>query len=284
MVKRLLISALVIPPFLWVMLFGPPVYFEIFAAICIFVGFAEYRQMMQNQGLGFSLWPGLVALFVLVIPAIISNLPGQAKAAGAVNIPLVQGLSGFFIVLGCLYVAHPDIEKGMLRFMSELCGPLYLGVLGMHLILMHQLHNGGWWVFVCFWYAWFYDAFGLFIGKPFGRRKLSPLSPSKTWEGFLGGAACTALISWLVLPLVLAKWGPSDFPLSGPMLGLLAIPASVLAQAGDLFESMLKRFAGVKDSSQLISAMGGFLDKMDSTLFVGPALYMLALLLGVGPR
>ena len=194
MVKRLLISALVIPPFLWVMLVGPPVYFQIFAAICIFVGFAEYRQMMHNQGLGFSILPGLIALFVLVIPAIISNLPGQPKAGGPVNIPLAQGFAAFFITLACWYVAHPDPGKGMLRFMAELCGPLYLGVLGLHLILMHQLHNGGWWVFVTFWYAWFYDAFGLFIGKPFGKRKLSQLSPSKTWEGFIGGTAATALI------------------------------------------------------------------------------------------
>jgi phosphatidate cytidylyltransferase len=283
MVKRLLISALVIPPFLWGMLAGPPIYFQIFTAICIFVGFAEYRQMMQNQDLGFSIYPGLVALFVLIIPAIVGNLPGQAKATG-MNPSLLQGLALFFIVLGCWYVAHPDPGKGMLRFMAELCGPLYLGVLGLHLILLHQLHNGGWWVFVSFWFAWFYDAFGLFIGKPFGKRKLSELSPSKTWEGFLGGAAATALISWLLLPWVLEKWGPADFPLKGAELGLLAIPASVLAQAGDLFESMLKRFAGVKDSSHLISALGGFLDKMDSTLFVAPALYVVALMLGVGPR
>ena len=281
MFKRILISGLILPPFLWVMLAGPPVYFQIAAAICIFVGFAEYRQMMENQGLGFSLWPGLVALFVLVIPAIAAAIPGQAKAF---HLPLEQGLAAFFIVLGCWYVAHPDPGRGMLRFMAELCGPLYLGVLGLHLILMHQMHNGGWWVFVSFWYAWFYDAFGLFIGRPFGKRKLSELSPSKTWEGFAGGTAATALISWLLLPLVLSKWGPADFPLSGPALGLLAIPASILAQAGDLFESMLKRFAGVKDSSHLISALGGFLDKMDSTLFVGPALYMVAMWLGVGPR
>lgn len=280
MVKRILISALVIPPFLWMMLSGPPLYFQIFAAICIFVGFAEYRQMMQNQDLGFSIFPGLIALFVLVIPVIVSSL----KPAPTAGLPLLQSLAIFFIILGCWYVAHPDPGKGMLRFVAELCGPLYLGVLGVHLILMHQLHNGGWWVFVNFWYAWFYDAFGLFIGKPFGRRKLSELSPSKTWEGFFGGTAATALISWLLLPLVISKWGPSDFPLSAPMLGLLAIPASILAQAGDLFESMLKRFAGVKDSSHLISAMGGFLDKMDSTLFVGPALYVVAMLLGVGPR
>jgi phosphatidate cytidylyltransferase len=61
--------------------------------------------------------------------------------------------------------------------------------------------------------------------------------------------------------------------------GLLSVPASVLAQAGDLFESMVKRFAGVKDSSHLISAHGGFLDKMDSSLFVAPLVYLAATML-----
>ena len=117
----------------------------------------------------------------------------------------------------------------------------------------------------------------LFIGKPFGRRKFSELSPNKTWEGFFGGIAFSALLSAFVLPIFL----PRDFPLHPGMLAILSVPASVLAQAGDLFESMLKRFAGVKDSSSVIVSHGGFLDKMDSSLFVAPFLYVVALLLGV---
>jgi phosphatidate cytidylyltransferase len=275
MLKRILISLLVLPAFVWAMLYGPPLYFRLFMAICIFAGFFEYRDMMQQQDLGFSLWPGLIALFILIMPAAL-DLPQLQHSSDTGFMHLLQGLALFFIMLGCWYVAHPDPGKGMLRFLAELCGPLYLGVLGLHMILLHQLPLGGWWVFVCFWYAWVYDAGGLFIGKPFGRRKLSELSPSKTWEGFVGGTVITALLSAFLLPFLL----PANFPLSAPKLALVAIPMSILAQAGDLFESMLKRFAGVKDSSHLISAHGGFLDKMDSSLFVGPVLYMIALAVG----
>jgi phosphatidate cytidylyltransferase len=274
MVKRLVIAALVLPAFVWAMLYGPPVYFRLFMAICIIAGFFEYRGMMQQQDLGFSLWPGLVALFILLMPAVLKGQGGPVQALGSLQ--MMQGLAVFFIFLACWYVAHPDTGKGMLRFLAELCGPLYLGILGVHMILLHQLPMGGWWVFASFWYAWVYDAGGLFIGKPFGKHKLSQLSPSKTWEGFAGGTLITALTAWLLMPRFL----PEGFPLNGIQLGLLGIAASVLAQAGDLFESMLKRFAGVKDSSQLISAHGGFLDKMDSSLFVGPALYVVALMIG----
>ena len=128
-----------------------------------------------------------------------------------------------------------------------------------------------------FGYAWIYDAGALFIGKPFGRHKFSELSPNKTWEGFFGGIAISALVSGFVLPFFL----PKDFPMHAGMLALVSVPASILAQAGDLFESMLKRFAGVKDSSSVIVSHGGFLDKMDSSLFVAPFLYVVAMMLGL---
>jgi phosphatidate cytidylyltransferase len=276
MLKRVIIAAIILPAFAWAMLYGPPLYFRLFMAVCLFAGLFEYRSMMQQQNLGFGPLPGLVALFILLMPAVLKGQGGPIAALQGVQ--MLQGLALFFILLGSWYVAHPDTGRGMLRFLAEFCGPLYIGVLGLHMILLHQLPMGGWWVFVSFWYAWVYDAGGLFIGKPFGRHKLSELSPSKTWEGFIGGTAVTALASWLLLPLIL----PEGFPLGGAMLGAIAIPASALAQAGDLFESMLKRFAGVKDSSNLISAHGGFLDKMDSSLFVGPALYLCAVMLGAG--
>jgi phosphatidate cytidylyltransferase len=275
MIKRIIIAAILLPFFVWGMLLGPPIYFRLFMAICLFVGFFEYRHMMMQQDLNFSLWPGLIALFILIMPAVLKDLPSPVHVEPG-EAPLLQGVAIYFIGLACWYVANPNMGKGMLRFLAELCGPLYLGVLGLHMILLHQLVNGGYWVFICFFYAWVYDAGGLFIGKPFGKRKLSELSPSKTWEGFIGGTLVTVVLSWLILPHVV----PAEFPLTGPMFGLIAIPASILAQAGDLFESMLKRFAGVKDSSSLISAHGGFLDKMDSSLFVGPALYVVALLVG----
>lgn len=277
MLKRILVSAVILPLFIGLMFFEPAVYFRLFLAICVFMGFIEYRGLMQQKGLLINPWPGVMALFVVLFPVVLQGLvPVRSMHEPGGALTVMQGLAALFIVLGVGIITQPDTERGPLRFFAEITGPLYLGVLGLHVLLLHHLEQGSWWVLLCFWYAWMYDAGALFIGKPFGRRKFSELSPNKTWEGFWGGIAINALLSGLVLPWIF----PKTFPLNWAMFAAASVPASLLAQAGDLFESMLKRFAGVKDSSQLIAAHGGFLDKMDSTIFVAPFLYMLATLLG----
>jgi phosphatidate cytidylyltransferase len=144
--------------------------------------------------------------------------------------------------------------------------------LGLHLLKLHALPDGAWWTFLVFWYAWIYDSAALFVGRSLGRHRFNPLSPGKTWEGFWGGLLLNALLSALLLPIFF----PVGFPLGAWGFAALSVPASVLGQGGDLFESMLKRFAGVKDSSALIPSQGGFLDKMDSSLFVAPLVYLTA--------
>ena len=186
------------------------------------------------------------------------------------------GLAFFFMAAAIWRVYHADLQQGLMRFVAELGGLVYIGLLGLHIIKLHALDQGPWWCLLVFWYAWIYDSGALFVGKGFGKTPFSPLSPSKTWEGFWGGIVVNAVLSALVLPLFF----PPSFPLSAVSFALLSVPASVLAQVGDLFESMVKRFAGVKDSSHLISAHGGFLDKMDSSLFVAPLVYLVATVLG----
>lgn len=277
MLLRLLSSAVILPGFVWLMFFDPPVYFRTFVAISLFAGFVEYRGLMHQKGLTLNPWPGFLGLFILLMPAVFQGLAPTSLAAPGGALAVGQGLAVFFIFVALWSVTHPDIEKGVSRFFAELGGPLYLGILGMHVLLLHELKFGSWWVLLVFWFAWIYDAGALFVGKPFGRHKFSELSPHKTWEGFFGGIIFSALLSAFVLPLFL----PKDFPLHASTLALFSVPASILAQVGDLFESMLKRFAGVKDSSSVIVSHGGFLDKMDSSLFVAPFLYVLALMLGV---
>jgi phosphatidate cytidylyltransferase len=269
MLLRLLSSAVILPGFVWLMFLNPPVYFRAVIVGSLFVAFVEYRGMLRAKGLTLNPWPGALFLAFLLLPAALSwRIPGGFSGP--------DGLAAFFILAALWSVTQSDIENGVPRFFAELGGPLYLGILGLHVLLLHELKFGPWWVLLVFWFAWIYDAGALFVGKPFGRHKFSALSPNKTWEGFLGGIAFSALLSAVVLPRFL----PVDFPLHAGALALFSVPASLLAQAGDLFESMLKRFAGVKDSSSVIVSHGGFLDKMDSSLFVAPFLYLLAMTLG----
>lgn len=114
------------------------------------------------------------------------------------------------------------------------------------------------------------DTAQFYTGRSLGRRPLSPgLSPGKTVEGALGGICAAALF----LPLV-ARFSA----ISTLSMPLLAAAGAVLASAGivgDLFESQLKRAAGVKDSSRLIPGHGGMLDRVDSLLFAAPVYYLL---------
>ncbi|GGD89421.1 hypothetical protein GCM10011515_06380 [Tsuneonella deserti] len=133
----------------------------------------------------------------------------------------------------------------------------------------------------------FTDTFAYFTGRAIGGPKIAPaISPSKTWAGLLGGMIGAAL--WVVLWVVAIDGGivgprfDLGLPLMAENLGLAALLGAglaVLAQAGDFFESWLKRRAGVKDSSRLIPGHGGVFDRIDGMLPVAIAVGALASLL-----
>ena len=112
------------------------------------------------------------------------------------------------------------------------------------------------------------DSAQFYAGRAFGRRKLAPLvSPAKTVEGAIGGLIA-ASIAGAAIGLF---WLPS---LSPVVTGFLAAGLAATGMMGDLFESLLKRAAGVKDSSHLIPGHGGILDRLDSYLFAAPFFYV----------
>ena len=122
--------------------------------------------------------------------------------------------------------------------------------------------------------TWASDTGAYFVGREFGRRKLIPsVSPGKTLEGALGGLLFTMLAAWLLGRYAL----PEVTRLGMTHAAALTFGAliSVAAQAGDLAESLLKREAGVKDSSRIIPGHGGVLDRVDSLLFTLPLGYFL---------
>jgi phosphatidate cytidylyltransferase len=128
------------------------------------------------------------------------------------------------------------------------------------------------WILLLILAVWSYDTGAYLVGKQFGRAKfLTHISPSKTYAGLVGGVIATTVVVMVLL------WGLGQPPLHGLLLGPLV---ALAAQAGDLAESMLKRAAGEKDSSQLIPGHGGMLDRVDSFLFAAPVLtlYVVALL------
>lgn len=122
--------------------------------------------------------------------------------------------------------------------------------------------------------TWASDIGAYFVGRAFGRTKLMPsISPGKTRAGAVGAIVATALLSLIWVHWVL---GPvAQLGLSAGLALVFGVVVSLAAQVGDLFESMLKREAGVKDSSHLLPGHGGVLDRLDSLYFVLPLAWLL---------
>lgn len=127
------------------------------------------------------------------------------------------------------------------------------------------------------------DIFAYFFGKTFGKRKLAPrISPGKSWEGAIGGAFSVVALSWIVVflagtyPELEQTWQAMAFDRWHPMVFTFwLVVLSAYSVVGDLFESMLKRRAGLKDSSQLLPGHGGVLDRIDAQLPVLPLAILL---------
>jgi phosphatidate cytidylyltransferase len=149
-------------------------------------------------------------------------------------------------------------------------GVLYIGIPALALVAGRALApNGAWLIVGLFLAVWATDTGALFAGKLIGGPKLAPaLSPNKTWAGTLGGVAAAAVVEAAYVGVIGGKAVPAFF---------YGAALSVVAHAGDLFESWVKRRFSRKDSGSLIPGHGGALDRIDSTLSAAVAFALLAL-------
>lgn len=163
-----------------------------------------------------------------------------------------------FNLLGIFYISIPfGLLHLIVFFVSDHNCPWFPGkinaVLGLLLLI------------------WTNDTFAYITGSLFGRHKLfSSISPKKSWEGFFGGTIMTLIVAFLISMLLdtikLQDWI------------VIALIASVVGTLGDLFESMLKRNLGIKDSGSIMPGHGGFLDRFDAFIFCIPFVFAYLLL------
>lgn len=213
----------------------------------------------------------LTYLFVLLSPWVWTIQP-------SLMIPFL--VFGTFSICGWTVVRCRDMSRGFPSVAGNVLALIYLGL---PVSLAASYHSGSaqalsdsarplelLFVLIAVWSS---DSAAYFVGRNLGRYKITPLiSPKKTLEGYLAGVAAPVLIAGLL--------GGYLFPLrSIALLLLMGFTVGLAGILGDLFESVLKRGAGVKDSATLIPGHGGVLDRVDSLLFAVPAYFLITVLL-----
>jgi len=235
--------------------------FAIVAGVIAFIAAAElvHGFLVPTRPLGeaFMLAPGFFSVGVMVTGAHASWLFPVAGAGLGVALAIAGlspgGLFGPRKPLRVLGAAH-----------------VYIGLPLAAFVLLRGMEQGTQWVVLGLLSTFAVDTGAYAVGKLFGRHKMAPkISPGKTWEGAVGGyvaGTATAIVLHRLL----------DLPGTTLEVGFLAFALPPIAMAGDLFESFLKRRMGIKDASGFIPGHGGFLDRLDSVLFVVPLVYIAA--------
>lgn len=200
--------------------------------------------------------------------------PAAAYFHGIVACAFVALL--LLVSCACWYVFAPRANVADVAVTAF--GPLYTSLAFATLILIRKVDPGMTGALVTFgvmFSVWVNDAFAYFVGSALGAHKLAPrISPNKSVEGFLGGLVGSVLVWVLLATFVLTD-------LSLPVAALFGAVVGVVGVVGDLFESRLKRGAGVKDSGNVLPGHGGLLDRSDSMLFGSTAALFLLFLGGV---
>lgn len=253
MLKRTL-SALIGAPLLLGLTYLGGTYMAFLVAVLTLLALREFLEIGEHMGM--RAWHILTttaaALWLLSI-----FIGGKTWMLPAVVLWLLVGL-------GRLALTYPKTSLAEANF--NLLSVFYTVVLLSHLYLLRQLPHGLHWTILTFSLVWATDTGAYLIGRALGRHLLAPqVSPKKTIEGSVGGLVFS-------IGVALAFWYWSGSAPWVIYLGL-AIIVGMSAQIGDLFESALKRSAGVKDSGRLIPGHGGILDRFDSFVFALPLVY-----------
>jgi phosphatidate cytidylyltransferase len=215
-------------------------------------------------------WLAIVSARNAIAGGVGVALAGFALGFAPLSDPALAGASAVLALTGAVVTTRVDDRR-----MLEACGVAYALCFALVTPALRQVPEIG--LFLIIWtfaVVWFTDVAAYFTGRALGGPKLMPsVSPKKTWSGALGGAAAGTAGG-------LAVWylSPAASGLGFGAVFVVSLVASVFSQAGDLFESAIKRRFGTKDSSRLIPGHGGFLDRLDGywavLVFAGMLLYL----------
>jgi phosphatidate cytidylyltransferase len=261
------ISGLVLAPILILFtLYAPPWLFTLFILALIFIGLQEFYALAVPEIPSRDKTAGIL---LCLLPPLAFYSP-EARCFHAAVIGLI-----FFLFIRAIGSPGP-FDRRVNQASKQLLGFLYIAVFLAQFILMRKFPSGQLWILFTLVAVFSGDTTAFYVGRAFGRKKLAPaISPGKTVEGGYGAVAGSVAGALLFKGLFF-----SQVPFLHALI--LGLGVGVFGQLGDLWESVLKRSAQVKDSGTLIPGHGGLLDRIDSVLFAGPFVYYYAWIMGLG--
>lgn len=273
MLKQRVLSAIVMIGLVLAALFWlPPLPFTLLLAAVIVAGMWEWAQFLGFKRPIARAMVAFVTVGFLLFPIIAATPYIQAAR-------FLTDSTAPLLFIGCLWwlvalylvVGYPQSAKGWANAVSSklifgLCTliPFFIGTLALRFYQYHQNEYQGLYLLLyVFLLVWGADSGAYFVGRAIGKHKLAAqVSPSKSWEGAFGGVLTSALIAILFLSLSPENvFGRELATVPFIVLSIVTVAVSIL---GDLSESMFKRQANIKDSSNLIPGHGGILDRIDS--------------------
>jgi phosphatidate cytidylyltransferase len=255
--KRWISGLIMAPGLILFILFAPFWLFLLLILFLTFLGLQEYYTLAIPE---IAPHPKMVGILLgLLLPISLYAKDSRCFLAGMAMILLLLFISALW--------EKKDFSLRVDQVSRHLLGLLYVPFLLAHFILMHKLEEGRLWILFTLVVVYCGDTAAFYVGRTWGRKKLAPkISPGKTVEGSAGvvaGSIAGALFfKFFFFP---------QLPISHALA--LAAGVGMIGQMGDLFESLLKRGARVKDSGTLIPGHGGLLDRIDSVLFAAPWVY-----------
>jgi len=255
------ITGLCALPILILLVYLGGIYFVFLVSIACVCSLWEYfrivfnadRRMMYNA---VTFWGYLISIVILIA----AHVAGPASILGLIALNLIwAGVLSVFI-----YKTNPAVVE---IIQKQVLGTVYIPLSLALLVLIRHESGGMTWIFLFLAVIFAGDICAFYVGSFLGRHKLSPaISPGKTVEGAAGG---------LVANLLVGAIGKFYFfsTVAWPPALIFFVLAGMAGQAGDLFESEMKRSSQIKDSGGLLPGHGGFLDRIDALLFASPVAY-----------
>lgn len=231
----------------------------------------ELSNIFRAQGIA-TQWK-LTALAAMVGVVLSYSIPMDTNAITAIAI-VSTGMIVIFVAALLTFSQNKNVHGVVAAAGAVMFAMVYIGFMMGFFLALRRFHSA-WWIVGIILVTKACDSGAYFTGTAIGRHKLIPwLSPGKTWEGLAGGVI-VSMLSGLLLAYLSQRFlsGTNYVPL---FLGLVwGVIFGLVGQFGDLMKSLLKRGAGIKDSSSLLPGLGGVLDVLDSPLMVAPVAYWL---------